>query len=329
MAVIPGLWADLLDTPALVVDLDVLERNIATMVRATRERGVALRPHVKTHKTPQIADMQREYGAVGMTCATLGEASMLAAAGHHDIFVAYPIWPGGPKGQLLRELSERVSLSVGLDSTESAAALGTAFRGQARALRVLVEVDVGGRRTGVRPADAGAIAVAAQRAGLDVLGVFTHGGHSYGLGAAARRAAHDEVVGLTVAVESMQASGVPARVVSAGSTPTALLSAEGLVTEERPGTYVFGDRQQVTIGSCSAADIALTVISTVVSRAVPDQIVIDAGTKCLGREIQSWLDGYADIANWPSIRLTGLYDHHGVGVVPEGDPRPKVGSLLR
>ncbi|MEO6958301.1 MAG: hypothetical protein ABI137_16285, partial [Antricoccus sp.] len=125
------------------------------------------------------------------------------------------------------------------------------------------------------------------------------------------------------------ASGVPARVVSAGSTPTALLSAEGLVTEERPGTYVFGDRQQITIGSCSAADIALTVISTVVSRAVPDQIAIDAGTKCLGREIQSWLDGYADIANWPSIRLTSLYDHHGVCVVPEGDPRPKVGSLLR
>lgn len=321
-------YRDELDTPALVVHEDILKRNLAGMAEFAREKGIALRPHFKTHKTPQIASLQILHGAVGITCATLGEATVLADAGFSDVFVAYPIWPGGPKRHILRGLNERTTLSVGLDSEESAHALASACRGQATALRVLVEVDTGGRRSGVHPASAGRIAACAAREGLDVVGVYTHGGHSYGLGEAARRAARDEVEGLATAVESMRAVGIDSRVVSAGSTPTALMSADGLVTEERPGTYVFGDRQQVAIGSCATAEVALTVASTVVSLAVDNQVVIDAGTKCLGRETQPWLDGFAHVVDWPSIRLTRLYDHHGVGLVPDGEERPATGSLV-
>jgi D-serine deaminase-like pyridoxal phosphate-dependent protein len=189
-------------------------------------------------------------------------------------------------------------------------------------------VDTGGRRSGVRPAEAADIAVAAARRGLEVRGVFTHGGHSYGLGEAARRAAREELDGLAAAVEGLQRVGLQVPVVSAGSTPTALRSAVEPVNEERPGTYVFGDRQQVAIDSCAPAEVALVVATTVVSRAVAGQLVVDAGTKSLGRETQRWLSGFGLFPSWPSVVLERLYDHHGVGVLPSGGPGPDAGSLL-
>ncbi len=328
MPVIDADLAARLDTPALLVDLDVLERNITTMAREVSRRGVALRPHFKTHKAPQIAELQRAAGAQGITCATLGEAGVLADAGFDDVFVAFPVWPGGPKRDALRGLHERIGLTIGLDSADAAGELATAMSGAAKPLRVLVEVDTGGSRTGVRPEDAGELAAAAARLGLDVAGVFTHGGHSYGTGDTASRAAEDEVAGLAAAADALRRAGVEPRVVSAGSTPTALLSARDVVTEERPGTYVFQDRQQVAIGSCTPADVALTVASTVVSRSVPGQVVVDAGTKCLGRESQPWLDGYAEFVDWPTFSLQRLYDHHGVAIVPAGADRPPVGSVV-
>jgi D-serine deaminase-like pyridoxal phosphate-dependent protein len=288
---------------------------------------VALRPHFKTHKCTQIAEMQARHGANGQTCATLGEAEVLAEGGFTDVFVAYPVWPLGPKRRRLLELHDRIELTVGVDSVEQAQALG-AVTSAARPLRVLIEIDTGGRRTGVRPADAGQVAAAAARFGLLVRGVFTHGGHSYGVGEVAHRAARDEVDGLTVAVESLQAHRLPVPVVSAGSTPTAMLSAADPVTEERPGTYVFGDRQQVAIGSCTSSEVALLVATTVVSRAVPDQVVVDAGTKSLGRETQPWLSGFGQLPSWPSVDLERLYDHHGVGRLPTGEPGPDAGALV-
>ncbi len=319
--------AESLDSPELLVDLDVLERNVETMAERLRDRGVSLRPHFKTHKTIQIASIQRQHGAQGQTCATLGEAKVLADAGVSDIFVAYPVWPGGAKRDLLRGLHEQATLSIGIDSVESAHALATVRAGSGHPLRVLVEVDSGGARVGVRPRDAGVVATAAERAGLDVVGVYTHGGHSYGLDSAARRAARDEVEALAIAVDALRHEGIEARVVSAGSTPTATLSAEGLVTEERPGTYVFQDRQQVAIGSCEMEDVALRVACTVVSRSVHGQFVVDAGTKCLGRETQPWLDGYAALTDRELV-VTRLYDHHGVVPVPPGVRPCEVGTVV-
>ncbi len=316
-----------LDSPELLVDLDVLEHNVTSMASQLRDRGVALRPHFKTHKTIQIASIQRQHGAIGQTCATLGEAKVLADAGIGDVFVAYPIWPGGAKRDLLRALHDQVTLSIGVDSVESARAIGAISPGPEHPLRVLVEVDSGGGRVGVRPSDAGVIAVAAERAGLDVLGVYTHGGHSYGLDGAAQRAARDEVQALATAVDALRREGIEARVVSAGSTPTAMMSADGLVTEERPGTYVFQDRQQVAIGSCGMRDVALRVACTVVSRSVDGQFVVDAGTKCLGRETQPWLEGYALLADRDLV-VTRLYDHHGVVPLPPGAQPCEVGTVV-
>ncbi len=170
-------------TPHLVVDADVLEANVAAMAAFARDRGVALRPHAKTHKSPRIAELQLAGGATGLTVATVAEAEVFADAGCDDLFIAYTVWVDAARGSRLRSLTDRVRLTVGVDSVEGARALATHVPGAA----VLVEVDCGHHRSGVAPDEAGALAEVAQHAGLDVRGVFTFPGHSYSPGVARRR----------------------------------------------------------------------------------------------------------------------------------------------
>ncbi|GAB2631249.1 hypothetical protein GCM10027168_73280 [Streptomyces capparidis] len=259
-----------LTTPALVVDADVLERNIARMAEAARAGGFALRPHAKTHKCLAIADRQLEAGAVGLTVATISEAEAFARGGATDLFIAYPLWGDDGKARRLRRLAETVALRLAADSPEGARRLGEAVRGSARPVEMLVEIDSGHHRTGVRPADAGSVGKAAADGGLDVVGVFTFPGHGYGHDAQAReRAARDEERALGEATEALSAVGLPARVVSGGSTPTAGRWQPGIVSELRPGVYVFNDATQLALGSCTRDDLALVAAATVVS--VPAQ----------------------------------------------------------
>ncbi len=171
---------DGLDTPCLVVDLDVVEANASRLQATLDGRGVRLRPHVKTHKSVALARMQLDAGARGLTVGTLGEAEVFAAAGLADLFVAYPIWAVGAKAGRLRALHDAIDLSVGVDSVAAAERLAAAVAGASRPLRVVIELDSGGHRTGVgAPADVVGLARAATGLGLAVIGVFTHGGHSY------------------------------------------------------------------------------------------------------------------------------------------------------
>ena len=132
-----------LQTPAVVVDLDIIERNIEAMAGALSGRGVALRPHTKTHKSVEIARRQLDAGAVGLTVGTIGEAEVMVAAGFTDLFIAYPVWAGGPSGSRLRALADAAELTIGVDSVEGARALAGAVSGVARAPQILVEVDSG------------------------------------------------------------------------------------------------------------------------------------------------------------------------------------------
>ena len=213
-----------LDTPAVVVDLDIVEGNIASMAAQMRERGVALRPHAKTHKSVEIGKMQLAAGAGGLTVGTLGEAEVMAEAGIRDLFIAYPLWASAAKAPRLRALHEKADLIVGVDSEAGAQALAKAVEGSGRPLRVAVEVDSGGHRTGVGdPRAAARVATAARAAGLDVVGVFTHGGHGYVPGDR-EKAAGEEVASLGAAQQALREAGIDVRVVSAGSTPTAAFS---------------------------------------------------------------------------------------------------------
>jgi D-serine deaminase-like pyridoxal phosphate-dependent protein len=314
------------ETPSVVVDIDALERNIALMRDAMATRGVGLRPHTKTSKCVEVVQRQVAAGAVGLTVATLGEAEALADAGFTELFQAYPLWAGTPaRARRLRDLHERCELMVGVESVDSAEALGAAMRRASRPLAVLVEVDPGMQRTGVDPAEVGAVARAALDAGLDVRGAFTFGGHVYSTCDAAG-AADDEVRVLESAAGALAAIGIVDPILSAGSTATASMSARPPVTDERPGVYVFQDRQQLTLGSAAPDSIAMVVAATVIASHVDGRFVLDAGSKALGADRPAWLSGHGHVAGDDDAQLLGLSEHHCVARTV--GRRPRVGEVV-
>ena len=318
-----------LDTPCLIVDLDRAEANARRMGAAAAERGVALRPHVKTHKSVALARMQLDAGAHGITVGTLGEAEVMAAGGIDDIFIAYPVWADGLKADRLRSLHARTPLVVGVDSVAGAENLAAAVAGLSTPLRVLVEMDSGGRRTGVAdPAAALAVARGARDAGLTVIGVFTHGGHSYREPGARVGAAVDEVTTLGAAADALRADGFAIERISAGSTPTAVLAAAGQVNEIRPGTYLLGDRTQVVLDAIPGDGIALVVAATVVSTSVAGQVVLDAGAKALTKDRAPYLEGFGSIPAYPEAVIERLFDYHAAVVIPPGTPAPTLGEVV-
>jgi D-serine deaminase-like pyridoxal phosphate-dependent protein len=316
-----------LDTPVVVVDGDRLDHNVTSWAARLAERGTGLRPHTKTHKCLEIARRQVAAGAVGLTVATLGEAEALADAGFTSLFQAYPLWAGAPaKAARVRALHDRADLMVGVESAEGALALGRAVRGAGRPLAVLIEVDCGLRRTGVADSDVAAVARVALEAGLDVRGAFTFGGHGYRSCDHIAGAADDEVNSLAEAAAVLEELGVPARVLSAGSTPTAMGSARAPVTDERPGTYVFQDRQQVALGVASVDEVALVVVATVVASHPDGRFVIDAGSKVMSSDRPPTLEGYGALPAYPDAMIRSLSEHHAVAWTQ--GPRPPVGTVL-
>jgi D-serine deaminase-like pyridoxal phosphate-dependent protein len=313
------LLPDGLRTPALLVDLDRLEANVAGMAARAAEAGFALRPHAKTHKCLQVGQRQLAAGAAGLTVATVAEAEVFATI-CPDLFIAYPLWVDAERGARLRALRERVRLSVGVDSAEGAAALA---RQAGAGLDVLVEIDSGHHRTGVTPDRAGEVAAAAARAGLVVRGVFTFPGHSYAPGAGAP-AAHDEAQALAAAAAALHAVGLDAVIRSGGSTPSIGHTAGGTVTEARPGVYVFGDTQQLELGAIGPDHLALVAVGTVVHRG-PEKVVLDAGSKVLGADRPAWASGFGYLPAYPEAAVIGLSEHHATlrwpGELPElGSP---------
>jgi D-serine deaminase-like pyridoxal phosphate-dependent protein len=316
----------MLSTPYLTVDIDVLRRNLATMAATTAEQGLALRPHAKTHKCIEIAGLQLELGAVGLSVATVGEAEVFAAAGFTDLFLAYPIWADGRRGERLQVLTDSARLRVGCDSAESAQQLATALRGAP--IEVLIEVDSGHHRSGVAPDDAGAVATAAEKAGLTVAGVFTFPGHSYGPGAVRSRAAADEANALDLAGAALVLAGIDAPVRSGGSTPSAQFADPSALTELRPGVYAFNDAQQLELETCAWPDIALTAVATVVSSR-PGVIVLDAGSKVLGADRPAWTTGYGRLPEYPDARVVSLSEHHATVDLSPDAIAPRRGEVVR
>ena len=302
-----------LPTPSLVLDEARLGRNIAAMAAFAAERGLMLRPHVKTHKSVEIARRQVDAGAAGITVATIAEAEIFAAAGFTDIFIAYPLWLDADKTARLRRLLEASPagagpLLIGIDSAEGAERAARAAAGLFDRLAVLVEIDSGHHRSGVPAAEAASVATAAKQAGLDVAGVFTFPGHSYSP-EGRRAAAADEARELAAAVAALAGVGVAARIVSGGSTPSAEFADASVLTELRPGVYVFRDAQQWELGMSAPDEIALTVQATVVSRR-GDHLIADAGSKVLGVDRGSFSTGFGRLLDYPEARITALSEHH-------------------
>lgn len=321
------------DTPALLVDEDRLTANINRYAALAAQAGVRLRPHIKTHKMPEVADMQLRAGAPGITAAKLGEAEIFADAGVHDIFVAYPV-VGQEKARRAARLAQRCHLIAGVESSAGVQYLSEAAVEAGATLFVRVEIDSGLRRTGVAPGEAEALCrLVLASPGLQLDGIFTFRGTSF-----PSAQTHDpEVLGweegelMVTLAEQLRASGIPIQEVSVGSTPTTPAAAlvPG-VTEVRPGTYVFFDRMTTKSDISTPDEIALSILTTVVSRPTEDIAIIDAGSKTFCGDIipaNASLQGYGITIDGKSGVVERMNEEHGIVRLAPGYA-PQIGDKL-
>ncbi len=321
-----------IETPAPVVDLDVLERNLDRMSTYTSQHGLELRPHIKTHKSPRVAAEQLRRGAVGLTCATTHEAEVMADL-TGDILVAYPP-VGAARVNRLMNLPRTVNLMVALDSAEAIESIAAAAKGANRPVRILIECDLGMHRVGVTTIEEGVrlARMVAERPPLVFAGVNFYPGHIRTARTeqqAPLKQLNSDVQGWLTAFGN---AGLKPGIVSGGSTPTAFQAHEiaGL-TEIRPGTYCYNDREIVSTGAAAREDCAFTILATVISTAVPGQAVVDAGAKALGREpIRVGAGaGFGELLDHPEVTVKGMSEEHGILDLTNTTWRPKVGDLVR
>ncbi|MEP6491034.1 MAG: alanine racemase [bacterium] len=322
-----------LETPMPVVDLDRLARNLDRAAAYATARGLSLRPHIKTHKSPRIGREQLERGAVGLTCATPYEAEVMSEV-CNDILVAYPP-VGAARAARLAALPTATKITVALDSLAAIEDIAAAARAADRPVGVYVELDLGMHRVGVpRVDEALALARAVRdRSPLVFEGIAFYPGHVREQPDQQDAKLEELNARLGDAVRAFDDAGLHPRVVSGGSTPTAWRTHElSAVTEFRPGTYVYNDRTTAAIGACEWDDCAFTVLATVVSTAVPNQAVIDAGTKALGREPMrgaDGADGFGCLLGRTDIVVKSMSEEHGILDLSQTSWRPAVGEKVR
>jgi D-serine deaminase-like pyridoxal phosphate-dependent protein len=321
-----------LDTPAIVVDLDVLESNLNRLSAYCKQYNLKLRPHTKTHKIPAIAQMQIRSGAHGITVAKVGEAEVMAAAGLDNILIAYPIL-GTPKLDRLVELAHSRAITVALDSREALEGLGEAAARAGCTFSVLIECDLGMHRCGVQSsAEALKLAQATNRQqGVRFAGILFYAGHIWRNPFDQPAVMQEVSVRLQEFLHDMDQHGFHCEVVSGGSTPTAYNShlVHGM-NEIRCGTYVFNDRNTVDVGACRLSDCALKMLVTVVSNAVPGKAMIDGGSKTFSsdRLHSGDSDGFGYIVEHPDIRFADMSEEHGHLDLSRSSHRPGVGERL-
>jgi D-serine deaminase-like pyridoxal phosphate-dependent protein len=298
-------------TPVAVVDEEVVERNLARMAKLAAGHNVKLRPHAKTHKSAYMAQRQMAHGAVGLTCATFTEAEVFADAGVDDLLIAHPP-VGRPKLDRLATLSKRVKrLAVSLDDIGIAKSLP-------ESVEMLWEVDPGQHRIGTAPGEPTVRAVRELVRAIGTgrfRGLITHGGHVYAATNQNERqlAADQETDGISTTADMLRRAGIEVRELSIGSSPTAGLALRGGITEMRPGTYIYGDANQVTLGSQRLEDCALAVVATVVSTPAPDRAVVDAGSKALSADLRvAGLTGYGMVLGRNDLTVARLSEEHAV-----------------
>jgi D-serine deaminase-like pyridoxal phosphate-dependent protein len=289
-----------LRTPSVLVDQQRLDRNIERMQSAADTRRVRLRPHAKTHKSVDIAQIQVAKGAVGICCAKLGEAEVFVDAGVEDIRLPYPLNPANSARVL--SLLERSRLSFIVDHLDVAREWSRVLSDAGRKADVLVKVDVGFHRCGIDPEASDAtdfVTRVADLPGLTLRGLLSHAGQAYGAASEAEIAsvAADEARLLRTLRDKVRDAGVSLEEISVGATAKYSLHEDG-ITEVRPGNYVYYDRTQVALGVATWDDCALTVLARVVGRPAPDRLILDAGSKTLTTDVAR---GQGDVSGYGAI----------------------------
>ena len=308
-------------TPAVLIDLDVVEANIRKFQSYCDQHGLKVRPHIKTHKMPRFAKMQLEAGAIGITCQKISETeAMISEGGINDVMLTYNI-VGDQKISELRKLHSKVHLSVVADSVLVVDGLSYGFNGCEKPLSVFVECDTGAERCGVQtPEEAALLAAHIDSAkGLRFAGLMTY--------PPVGEAAHVKKW-LESAVSLIKEQGQEVEVISSGGSPDMWRAHEmPVATEYRIGTYIYNDRSLVERGTCGLDDCAMTILTTVVSTPTKRRAVIDAGSKVLTSDLLG-LDGYGYIVGHPRLGIDQLSEEHGriIGTNPHG---LEVGQRIR
>lgn len=321
-----------IETPALVVSEEILHNNISRMASFARSVGVQLRPHIKTHKTPQVTRLQLAAGASGITCAKVGEAEvMVRDAGVQDVLIAYPT-VGESKYERLVELMKRARIIQAVDSLAAAHLISRTMTKFDVHMDVAVEVNTGQNRSGVQYGQA-TIELAREIArlpNLHLVGIMTHEGHANSaspdqIEAIAIQAGHDMVE----TAQAIRSEGIDLPMVSVGSTPAAFYTprAKG-VTEMRPGTYVFNDNSALRYEQFGIDDMAARFVSTVVSRPAEGRAVLDTGSKSLAMDPSKAHTGHGYIVGHPDAVIVKLSEEHGVVELPEGETGFDVGDRV-
>jgi D-serine deaminase-like pyridoxal phosphate-dependent protein len=325
-----------LETPAMLIDLDIVDANLQKAARYAERAGLRLRPHVKTHKSIQMARRQLAAGAAGLCVATVGEAEVFAApevAGLTEVTLAYPI-VGGRKLSRLAAVCRAASVILVADSAAVLDGYQEVARRSGRTLAVQIEVDSGMRRVGVPPQQVPELARhISKSAGLEFAGILTHAGHAHDAASqlGVERVARQEAAVMGNVRADLERAGHEVRVVSAGSSLTSwyLTAADG-ITEIRPGTYIYNDLRTLACWSCTPEEIAATMLATVVSTGGGDggtRVTVDAGSKTLTATTDPEY-GSGHLAGRPDSGFTRVSEEHGV-LTLGGPPDLTVGQRVR
>lgn len=308
---------DHLETPAVIIDLDRLGANINRLQTYLDEHYIANRPHIKTHKIPEIANMQVKAGAVGITCQKVGEAEVMARSGIDDIFIPYNIM-GASKLERLLNLARRKRISVTADSEYTVRGYAEAARRAQVELPVLVEFDVGTGRCGVQtPQEAATLARAIAGApGLHFGGLMTYPNLD----------AADLFIAETKSL--LETDGLAVECVSGGGSPVMWEAhTHPEITEHRAGTYVYGDRAMIRSGAMTLDQCAMTVVTTVISRPTADRAILDGGSKTFTSDL-SGFDDYGFLLDYPDARLHKFSEEHGFVDLAACERRPAIGERV-
>jgi len=322
-----------LDTPALLIDLDIMERNLARAAEYARANDLKLRPHTKTHKIPELARRQLSSGAAGLTVAKVGEAEVMIEAEPREVLVAYPVI-GRRKLERLMAVGRRTKLLVALDHLLPARQLSDAAREARLTVGVLAEIDVGLGRVGVTPGPelVSLVEGIVRLPRLTFEGIAFYPGHIRGVDEPALQALEEVAERVRKALGAVRRAGFEAPIVSGGSTPTLFHSHRiRELTEIRPGTYIFNDRNTLATGACALADCAASILVTVISTARPGQIIIDGGSKTFSsdRHLAPPEASFGCVVEAPGAVFTKMNEEHGYIDVRRAERDFSVGDRVR
>jgi len=304
-----------LDTPSLIVDLDVMEANLANLQNYCNLHGIGLRPHIKTHKIPALAQKQLDLGAVGIACQKLGEAEVMADAGLLDIMIPYNI-VGHPKLERLAALVRRAQITVSLDSMEVARPMAEFLNQQGLTIKAVIELTSELNRCGVTTAEA-ALTLAREiesSGGLLFQGVMVYPSSTQSMPL------------VTETLAALKGEGLSLEMISGGGSPTAYHSHEFLgLTEIRAGTYIFNDFTYLRKGICTLEQCALKVVVTVISAPTAERVIVDGGTKTFSSDM-GFPMGY--IVEYPEAQIYQMSEEHGFVDITRCSHKPKIGERI-